>query len=68
MFWAHVGGSKILDLFKVNDGSKINKENYDQVLNKMFFEWLRTFKIQSILVQNIKQMYMRILIYMFREM
>ena len=56
MIWAGIVDSEIIGPFKVDDGVKLNSENYCKLLDETFFRWYksksRTFKRDCIFMQD----------------
>ena len=56
MIWAAIVNSEVIGPFKVDDGVKLNSENYCKLLDDTFFRWYkaktRTFKRDCIFMQD----------------
>lgn len=56
MIWAGIVGSEIIGPFKVEEGVKLNSDNYCELLNAEFFPWYRSqsrvFKRDSIFMHD----------------
>jgi len=56
MIWAGIVNDRVIGPFKVDDGVKLNSDNYCQLLERTFFQWYksqkRIFKRDSVLMQD----------------
>ena len=56
MFWAAIVGNRFVGPYKVEDGLKMNAENYTHFLDDNFFKWYkaqsRSFKIKSVFMHD----------------